>query len=414
MSDTRKRLVARRLKPETEARLQAYAARHACTPGEALERLLNTDLRTELASAREATRRADEEIARLTLERDNATDALAAVEKKLTGDIGRAQERIAELEAAIADWQGLSGEGIAPHKGSNMSETRNLIPVRDTLVERAEKMLRVFEEATLTTEPMQPSATRAQRLAAMARALTMSDTNVEENLRSAINLMDNVCDALGCAPEKAAEKAREIAERLARTQTMCTSLTRSVEELSAALIAARQSGATSTSPKMTELEARITAIENRLGRKHIEASDLDRFSRRRHLAWSDPVQAIMTEGARPSWQTRDLVWPDGERHPYERTRGPEIEGAMDALTTPRATLHAGDTGNAPAPDEDADWTVRFRERFGATLEFSDQRQPRRPYVKATITRGDVNDANVEIKKHVSGITEVTVLRPEDT
>jgi hypothetical protein len=166
VSDTRKRLVARRLKPETEARLQAYAARHACTPGEALERLLNTDLRTELASAREATRRADEEIARLTLERDNATDALAAVEKKLTGDIGRAQERIAELEAAIADWQGLSGEGIAPHKGSNMSETRNLIPVRDTLVERAEKMLRVFEEATLTTEPMQPSATRAQRFTA--------------------------------------------------------------------------------------------------------------------------------------------------------------------------------------------------------------------------------------------------------
>jgi hypothetical protein len=280
----------------------------------------------------------------------------------------------------------------------------------------------------------------------------MSDQ--ERDLTSARDLMDQVCDVLGCAPEMAVKTARALTERLARTQEMCVGLTRSVEALSAALTTKSNADATKAEPlrgPLTEMEAlkmfreraqdrarfageQITdrheaalgdvirsyhdGIDPRLAEAQRRAAYREQAQHRQRLAWEKPELAITVERARPSWQTHDLVWPDGDRWPYQRAHGGKIDAAIREIgedptpPDPRSALHLGDP--MAAVGEHAPWMDRFRERFGATLEFSDQRQPRRPYVKATITRGDVNDANVEIKKHVSGITEVTVLRPEDT
>lgn len=274
----------------------------------------------------------------------------------------------------------------------------------------------------------------------------MSDQ--DRDLASARDLMDQVCDVLGCAPEMAVKTARALTERLARTQEMCMGLTRSVEALSAALTTKTEplrgplseAGALKMFRERAQDRARrageqITdrheaaalgdvirsyhdGIDPRLAEAQRRAAYREQAQHRQRLAWEKPELAITVERARPSWQTHDLVWPDGDRWPYQRAHGGKIDAAIREIgedptpPDPRSALHLGDP--MAAVGEHAPWMDQFRERFGATLEFSDPRSLRRPYAKATITRGDANEAAVEIKRHVSAITEVKILTKEST
>ena len=99
MSDNRKRPCIYRVLPEVDARVRAYAARQGLAPNVAAEALINgaaaeiaaldkqlVAARDDLESAREATRRADAEVERLTREltisEENTAAAVRLVERR--------------------------------------------------------------------------------------------------------------------------------------------------------------------------------------------------------------------------------------------------------------------------------------------------------------------------------------------
>ena len=99
MSDNRKRPCIYRVLPEVDARVRAYAARQGLAPNVAAEDLINgaaaeiaaldkqlVAARDDLESAREATRRADAEVERLTREltisEENTAAAVRLVERR--------------------------------------------------------------------------------------------------------------------------------------------------------------------------------------------------------------------------------------------------------------------------------------------------------------------------------------------
>jgi hypothetical protein len=144
MSDNRKRPIARRFKPETEALLQVYAKSRNITANEAAEQLLHGNagvvvdaaaeikklraavtraenvalarekqrddaladlrcaetLRAELESAREATRRADAEVGRLTAEATVRAREYAAAAAKLGAETDRLTRELAHERAS--------------------------------------------------------------------------------------------------------------------------------------------------------------------------------------------------------------------------------------------------------------------------------------------------------------------------
>ena len=111
--DNRKRPCILRVLPTVDARVRAYAARQGLAPNVAAEALINgaageiaaldkqlVALRADLESAREATRRADAEVERLTAEATVRAREYAAAAAKLGAETDRLTRELARERAS--------------------------------------------------------------------------------------------------------------------------------------------------------------------------------------------------------------------------------------------------------------------------------------------------------------------------
>ncbi len=249
MSDNRKRPIARRFKPETEALLQVYAKSRNITANEAAEQLLHGNagvvvdaaaeikklraavtraenvalarekqrddaladlrcaetLRAELESAREATRRADAEVERLTAEATVRAREYAAAAAKLGAETDRltrelARERASDEAAQEALRADVAREIAANRKlEAELAETRAALATKGATERLAERLETIAVDVDRRACACALPDDLAPRLAAIAARRDVEPhvmlANVIKNGISKIEASDKYQDA---------------------------------------------------------------------------------------------------------------------------------------------------------------------------------------------------------------------------
>ena len=236
MSDNRKRPIARRFKPETEALLQVYAKSRNITANEAAEQLLHgnagvvVDAAAEIKKLRAAVTRAENVAAAREKQRDDALADLAA--ERVTAGVLRAELESAREATRRADAEVERLEADLTTAGEDLeAERRSDEAAHDAFRAEIDRLTRELAEAKRTADKLRIEVERVteerdteRRLDVAAQEALRADVarEIEANkrLESELDEVRAALDTKG-ATERLAERLETIAVDVGRRACAC-------------------------------------------------------------------------------------------------------------------------------------------------------------------------------------------------